>query len=151
MSKNYVVNGPNASGTANKTCVNVIGSAAIRPMVNYFAVGPTTAPNATDQNYEFIVARTTAAGTAGSSPTPLALDPGDAAAVATAAITHSAEPTYAATLLMQMYVNQRGTFQWYAAPGGEFIGSATSANGVALKLSAVTAAMVLDGTVQWRE
>lgn len=151
MSKTYSVAGPGESGTANKTGVNIIGSTAIRPMAVYFAVGPTTAPNATDQNYQIAVTRTTAAGTAGSSPTPLALDTGDTAAVSTAGITHSAEPTYASTFFMRTYVNQRGTFQWYAAPGGELIGTASANNGVGFKLVAVTAAMVLDWTVHFKE
>lgn len=151
MSKTYAVNGPSASGTANKTAVNIIGSTAIRPMVVEFAVGVTTAPNSTDQQVEFAIGRTTATGTAASNPTPLALDNGDAAAVSTAGITHSAEPTYASTFFMDQGMNQRGMFRWVAQPGRELIGAATASNGVGLKLVAVTAALVITGTIHFTE
>ena len=88
MSRGYAVNGPSATGTANKTAVSIVGSTSVRIRVFEFSVGMTTAPNSTDQQLEFGIGRwTTSAGTAGSAPTPLAIDPGDVAAVATAGIT----------------------------------------------------------------
>jgi hypothetical protein len=103
------VNGLNASGTANKTCANIIGSTAIRPLVNYLLFGGRTNPNTTDQQVQVQVGNTTAAGTAGSSPTPKPDDPQDVAAVSTAGITHSAEPTYGATFFMDFDINQRAS------------------------------------------
>lgn len=152
MSKCYAVSAPCESGTANKTMLNVIGSASIRPMIFHWMTGPVTAPNATDQNYETWIGRTTAAGTtAASPPTPNALDPGDAAAVCTVGHTHSAEPTYAGVPFTKIYVNQRATNQWWANPGGELIGPATAANGIGIKLNAVLAAMVIGSTIHFKE
>ena len=151
MSRGYTLNGPSATGTANKTALTIIASATVRPRLFEFAVGLTTAPNSTDQQLEFAVGRITAAGTAGSSPTPLPIDPGDVAAVATGGITHSAEPTYAATYLMDMAMNQRAMFRWVAVPGFEFLAPATAANGIGLKNVGITATSVILGTAMWME
>lgn len=152
MARGYVVNGPSATGTANKTAVTVIGSTSVRIRVFEFSVGLTTAPNSTDQQLEFAFGRwTTSAGTAGSSPTPLAIDPGDVAAVATAGITHSAEPTYASTFLFDNAMNQRAMFRWVAVPGFEFVNPATATTGLGLKNVAITASSVMTGTVMFFE
>lgn len=147
----YSVNGPSATGTANKTAVNVIGTTAVRPRVSEFVIGVTTAPNATDQQLEFGIGRTTAAGTAGSSPTPLAIDGGNVAAVCTAGITHSVEPTYAATYFFDQAMNQRGLFRWVASPGYELYGTASAANGIGLKNIAILATAVTLGTIIFSE
>lgn len=150
--RGYGINGPSASGTANKTAVNIVGGTTVRISVYEFAVGLTTAPNSTDQQLEYLIGRTTAAGTAGSSPTPLPNDPSDVAAVATAGVTHSAEPTYtAASFLYDQAINQRAGFRWVAVPGQEFRSPATASNGVGLKNVAITAAAVITGTIQWWE
>jgi hypothetical protein len=111
----YSVNGPAATGTANKTAVTVIGSTTARPSVFDVLLGSST--TAADNAIVAAVSRFTAAGTAGSSFTPLPLDPSDVASVATAGITHSAEPTYTANQnLLRIVFNQRATFRWVAAP-----------------------------------
>jgi len=150
--KKYGVNGLSASGTASKSAFNVIGSSAIRPLVSEITFGVRTNPNATDQQVEFAVGNTTAAGTAGSTPTPKPLDPQDVAAVSTAGITHSAEPTYGSTYFLDSDMNQRGLFRWWAeAPGYEFAGAATSSNGVGGKLIAVTAAVQMSMVTHFKE
>lgn len=151
MSRGFSVNGPSATGTANKTAATVIAATTVRPRIFEFAVGITTAPNSTDQQLEFAVGRTTTAGTAGSNPTPLAIDPGDVAAVATAGITHSAEPTYAATYLMDQAMNQRAMFRWVAVPGFEFVIPATASNCCGVKNVAVTATSIITGTLMFTE
>lgn len=151
MSRGYSINGPSATGTANKTACTVIGGTTVRIRIFEFAVGLTTAPNSTDQQLEFAVGRTTTTGTAGSNPTPLAIDPGDAAAVATAGITHSAEPTYASTYLMDQAMNQRAFFRWVSVPGQEFVIPATASNCCGLKNVAITATSVVLGTFFWTE
>lgn len=152
MSRGYILNGPSASGTANKTAITAIG-ATVRPHLFEFLVGIATAPNATDQQLEFCVGRFTAAGTtAGSAPTPLAIDPGDTAAVSTAGWTHSAEPTYTAGgNLMDQWMNQRAMFRWVAVPGYEFMAPATAANGIGLYNKSVAAACVVNGTLMFTE
>lgn len=149
--KKYAVNGLSASGTANKTAFNVIGSTAIRPLVSEITFGVRTNPNATDQAVEFQVGNTTAAGTAGSSPTPKPLDPQDVAAVCTAGITHSAEPTYGSTFFIDADMNQRGLYRWVAEIGFEIAGSATASNGVAGKMTGVTAAVQMSQVAHYKE
>lgn len=152
MSRGYSVNGPSATGTANKTAVNVIGSTTVRISVFEFAIGITTAPNSTDQQLEYLLGRTTTAATGGSAPTPLPNDPSDVAAIATAVITPSGEPTYtAASFLYDQAINQRAGFRWVAVPGQEFRTPATASNGVGLKNVAVTASSIITGTVNWWE
>lgn len=137
----YSVSGPNASGSATKTMVTIIGSTTVRPRVFDLVLGSQATP--ADQAAEYAVTRFTAAGTAGSSPTPLPLDPGDVAAVAAAGITHSAEPTYTAnTDLLVINLNQRATFRWVASPGYELVGPATANNGLGTRLVAATTALV---------
>jgi hypothetical protein len=150
--KKYAVAGLNASGTANKTAFNLIGSTAIRPLLAEVTFGVRTNPNATDQQVEYQLGNTTAAGTAGSSPAPKPLDPADpVAAVCTAGITHSAEPTYGATFFFDTDMNQRGLYRWVCEPGYEIGGAAVAANGLAGKLAAVTAAVQMSMVAHYKE
>jgi len=82
--------------------------------------------------------RCTAAGT-GTSVTPQALDPADAATEADAAENHTIEPTYTAGgILLNIPLNQRATFRWVAAPGGELVAPATAANGFGLQTDTIS-------------
>lgn len=136
MGKLYGFGGPSAAGQSNKTMAAVIGSSAIRAQLVAVCFGLPTNPNATDFYMTMAIAKCTAAGTAGSNPAPAALDSGDPAAVCTGAITHSAEPTYASVLLLEVPMNQRSTYRWEAADGREFIAPATANNGVGCYLKA---------------
>ena len=150
--RGYMVNGPSATGTANKTAVSIVGGTTTRVRIGEFSVGLTTAPNSTDQQLEFGIGRwTTSAGTAGSAPTPNPVDPADVASTATAGITHSAEPTYAATLFMDQAFNQRSMFRWVVIPGYEWVNPATATTGIGLKNIAITATSVILGTVMFIE
>lgn len=149
MSKKYAVQGLSESGTANKTAANIIGSTSIRPMICDLVFSCITTP--ADQQLRYQVGRTTAAGVAASNPTPLALDSGDVAAVSTAGITHSSEPTYASTFFLDFALNHRATFRWVAEPGGELIGSATASNGVAGKLASAASACQVSMVTHFRE
>lgn len=147
----YSAVGPSASGTANKTAVTVIGSTAIRPAVCDVTVGMITAPNATDFQIGWAVGRFTAAGTAGSSYTPLASDTGEVAATCTSGITHSGEPTYTAGgTALSVYMNQRATYRWVAQDGREIYGTAGANNGVGTYLVAATSCQI-QATVFWKE
>lgn len=149
--KTYSVQGLSASGTADKTAANIIGSTAIRALINFLCFGFRTNPNSTDQQVQVQMGNTTAAGTAGSAPTPKADDPQDVAAVATAGITHSAEPTYGATFFLDFDLNQRASKEFGREFGREWAGAATASNGVASKMKAVTAALVMSAVTGWRE
>jgi hypothetical protein len=148
--RGYTVSGPNAAGTANKTLATVIASTTVRPAIFDVVVGCSATP--ADQAAKLAITRwTTSAGTAGSSPTPNPLDPADIAATATAGITHSAEPTYASTNLLQIPMNQRATFRWVASPGYELKNPATATTGLGLQLVTATASTAFDGQVFWFE
>ena len=147
--KKYSVVGVDAGGAAPQTLINVIGSTAVRPRVYEFSVGSSATP--ADQTAVIVLGRTTAAGTAGSSPTPQPLDNAEVAAVCTAGITHSSEPTYASTFLVQQPLNQRASWRWVAAPDSEVVGTASSSNGLGLKRHTSSASFALSGTVFFTE
>jgi hypothetical protein len=150
--RGYMVNGPSATGTANKTAVSIVGATTTRIRIGEATVGLTTAPNSTDQQLEFGIGRwTTSAGTAGTAPTPNPVDPNDVASTATAGITHSAEPTYAATYFMDQAMNQRAMFRWVAIPGYEWVNPATATTGIGVKNIAITATSIILGTVLFYE
>src|ERR1700679_1146522 len=112
--RKLAVDGLSQPGTGPNTCPNIIGATTIRPLVAEITFGLRTAPNATDQQVRYQVGLTTAAGTAGSTPTPAPLDVLDGAGQGTAGITHSAEPTYSGVYLLDGDLNQRGAFRWVA-------------------------------------
>lgn len=148
--RGYSVLGSNATGTANKTMVNVIATAAVRPGIFEAIVGCAATP--ADQAGNFAIGRTTANGTAGSNPTPQSLDSADVASITTAGAAHSAEPTYTAgAKLLSFSMNQRATFRWVAVPGYELISPATASNGMGFYLVSATASTVFDGTLYFKE
>lgn len=74
--------------------------------------------------------RSTTAPTA-TSFTPVALDPADAACVTLCGENVTVQGTNTASaFLLSVPLNQRATFRWVAAPGGEFVIPATASNGV---------------------
>lgn len=152
MARGYSVNGPSASGTANKTAASIAGGTTVRFRVYEFTVGLTTAPNSTDQQLEFGLGRwTTSAGTS-TAYTPLPVDPADVASTSTAGISHSGEPTYTAGgFLVDQAMNQRAAFRWVAVPGYEFLNPATATTGIGLKNIAITVAAVVTGTIMFFE
>lgn len=149
MSKMYTQYGPTAAGTT-QTAVNIIGSTSIRPMINEANFGVSTTP--ADQTYQACLTKFTAVGTAGSSPTPAPLDPGDVACVSTSGITHSGEPTYAATDdRFSLFLNQRASYRWVAQDGREIVGPATANNGIAARNKLSSASMTMGCTIMFRE
>jgi len=147
--RGYSVSGPSESGTGPKTAVTVIASASVRPRLYDLVLGNIQAP--ADQAFHVGVGRTTTTGTAASNPTPNKLDPGDVAAVATAGITHSAEPTYDATNLLEIPLNFRASFRWVANPGYELVVPATASNCLGVRNILSTAAGILRATAHWFE
>jgi hypothetical protein len=132
------------------TILNVIGSASIRLKLTEFEVSSDSAP--ADVASKMLLSRTTAVGTGGTGVTPVAVDPLTVAATATATGgTFSGEPTYAATGLYQFAFNQRSTFRWIAAPGFEFVSTATAANGISMRSVASGATPNIDYTAVWFE
>lgn len=150
MARGYSAIGSSASASTNHTVVNVIAATTVRPCV--FDIVPGNHATPADQSALFFLGRFTAVGTAGTNPTPQALDPAAVAATATAGQGHSAEPTYTAgATLLQLPLNQRATFRHVASPGYEFIAPATASNGLGWYLSTSTAALIADATIFWYE
>ena len=89
---------------------------------------------------EFVLNRTTTVGTGGTALVPEPLDP---LTVAAGTIAHggtfSGQPVdTAASELLMIGLNQRATFRWVAAPGGELIAKALVENGLMLRTVAMS-------------
>ena len=148
MGRRYHSRGVCTVGT-DKSAVTMISAATIRPAIYDLVIGCAAAPG--DQAANWAVQRFTADGT-GTSFTPIALDPNDPAALATSKSNYSAEPTVTAnSFLLQASVNQRATFRWVAAPGGELKAPATAANGLTVKTAAATGSAVHEAGIWWEE
>lgn len=66
--------------------------------------------------------------------TPAPLDSGDAAALLTYGVNTTIEPTVtASTQLIEVPVNQRASYRWVAAPGGELVIPATNVAGIGFR------------------
>lgn len=77
--------------------------------------------------------RQTSTGTR-TSATPAPLDSGDAAALITAGVCTTIEGIItSATQLLEVGVNQRASYRWVAAPGGELVVPATNVAGIGLR------------------
>ena len=133
MARNYSVVG-NATNTASSTLplFMIVGAATIRPALYDILLGSDATPADNAAKYTF--QRSTTAGTPGSSFTPIALDPADPAALASAGIavyTSTAPALTANAFVLSVALNQRATFRWVAAPGSELKIPATASNGLA--------------------
>ncbi len=150
MARAYSAIGPDAGGAAPQTAVTIVAAATVRPRLFDAVFGSAIAP--ADQAAMITITRFTAAGTtAASPPTPLAVDPGDVAALSTVGWTHSAEPTYATPDLFRYPLNQRATFRYVASPGYELVAPATAANGLGVRRFTSTANYAVTATVLWTE
>ncbi len=138
-------------GTSFKTIVGLAAATASlrRGYCMEIAFGADGAPNATDCQIVYDVARQTAAGT-GVTSVPTPRDPNDQAAVTVALINCTVEPTItAASTLWAKALNQRASQIWYAKDKlNALIWPATNLNGIAVRaLSPTYAAPVLVETV----
>jgi hypothetical protein len=101
-----------------------------------------------DAGLLWTVRRCTAAGTS-TGVTPQNLDPADATTEYDAGENHTIEPTYTAgAILLNIPLNQRATFRWVAAPGGELVFPATASNGAGIETDTIsTGTPVITATV----
>ena len=68
------------------------------------------------------------------SAVPAPLEAGDAACLLTAGVATTIEPTVtAATQLIEIAMNQRASYRWVAAPGGELVVPATNVAGIGFR------------------
>jgi hypothetical protein len=137
-----------ASTSASLGSLSAPGSGMRRIKIYDLIVGSEATP--ADNAFLFVHQRTTAAGTS-TAVTPQALDPADAAAVAVAGQNHTIEPTYTSNaFLLTVPLNQRATFRWVAAPGGELLVPATASNGVGMS-TPTSSAVAITETVFFEE
>ncbi len=86
-----------------------------------------------DNVMNWIVNRNSTQGT-GTTHVPAPLDGGDAACLLAGRVNHTIEPTVTdQTGLLQVACNQRASYRWVAAPGGEFIVPAVDVNGIGVR------------------
>lgn len=148
MARRYSVDGQDTN-TASTTILGLTSAATIRPRIYDLILSSDATP--ADNAAEYVVQRYTAAGTS-TSVTPQALDPADPAALAAAGEAHTVEPTYTSNaLLLQFAVNQRATFRWVAAPGGELVLPATAANGAGVAVINVSSATNVNACLHYEE
>lgn len=139
MARRYAVDGQDTN-TAATSILGLTSAATVRPKLYDMVVGSDATP--ADNAAEYVLQRYTAAGTV-TAVTPQALDPGDPAALASAGEAHTVEPTYTANAIMLQWAqNQRATFRWVAAPGGEIVLPATAANGVGVQVIGIAGSAV---------
>lgn len=143
MQRRYSSTGDQAVGT-DQSVLGLTSATTIRPSVYFIVIGSAATP--ADQASKFLVMRYTAAGTA-TAFTPIAHDPGDPAALASAGYNHTVEPTYTASSnLLQVSLNQQNTFKWETLPQYGLKAPATAANGIGLKSSSATGTAVHEAT-----
>lgn len=150
--RNYAIcNSSSLAQSSTLPLVTLIGTAAVRAGLYEYVFGSSGSP--ADNAVQYSFQRCTTAGTAGSSITPQALDPGDPAAVSTSGLaTFSGGPTLTANaFLAQFGLNQRATYRWIAAPGAELKIPATANNGIAVLPIAVSAAFTSQFTLYFFE
>lgn len=149
MSDSYAIEGQTAAGT-NLTILELVAPGTTRrAWLHYLLIGSDAAP--ADVATEFNLIRGTVSGT-GTAVTPRPLDPSAPAAIFTCERgTFTGQTKTASSAMLNIALNQRSTFQWYAAPGGEIVVPATSDNWVGLESIASGGTPNINCTMHFRE
>lgn len=88
----------------------------------------------------------------GTSATPTPLDAGDAAALITGNVNSTIEPSVTAnTQLLEIPVNQRASYRWVAAPGGELIVPATNTTGIGIRAKSASYTGTINAALHYWE
>jgi len=147
MASRYAAEGSVA--VAGDTALAMTGSATIRGAIYYVALGSESAP--ADATIVAVVKTTTADGTS-TAVTPVPLDAGDRAALCTAGQTYTAEPTYTGVPLLNITMNQRSHYQFYAQEGGEFLSNPAAGDGFGLQITTFsTGTPTMSAVFHWKE
>lgn len=139
---NYSADGQ-AANTASTSIMGVDAGATPRRVKVYDLILGSDATPA-DNAAEYNLSRYTGDGTPGSVVVPKPLDFADPVALADAGEgVYTIEPVYTADeIMLNWSQNQRATFRWVAAPGGEIICPATTDSGVGIESITVAGAAV---------
>jgi len=147
MPSRYAAEG--SVGTAGDTSLAMIGSATVRGGIYYVAMGSESAP--ADATIVAALKTITLDGT-GTPVTPQPIDAGDRAASVTANQTYTAEPTYSGIPLLNITMNQRSHYQFYAQEGGEFWSNLAAGDGYGMQIQSFSTGTPTMSTVfHWRE
>lgn len=140
-----------ASTTASLGVINAESTTQARRFKVYDVILGSEATPA-DAAILWTIQRCSAAGTT-TAVTPQKLDPADAAALTEAGENATIEPTYTANeILLNVPLNQRATFRWVAAPGGELVFPATDENGFGVQTDTIsTGTPVITATIHFEE
>lgn len=146
----YSVDGT-CAGAASTTAIAIDGTTTSRGKVYDVLVGSDATP--ADNAVQWNLKRFGTSNGTGTAVTPVALDPADGVARLQGTETHTTEPTYTANaILLAFSVNQRATFRWVAAPGGELVIPATSDAGIGALVQAIAGSAVAhDVTMHFEE
>lgn len=152
MPGKYAATGANVlAPSPGKTALNVFQTSNTRRGRLYDVMFGSSGTPA-DAAFRWQLMRSTAVGTEGAGVVPIALDPGDPAALYDGAEGHSAEPTYtAATEFLDLSLNQRASWRWVAAPGGEIVGPATASNGWGIRAFHASSVVASEAIMHWEE
>jgi hypothetical protein len=159
MAKYAITNGSTSSaGTQQATSTSYAGvligltganSAPRRIKVYDVLVGTNGTP--ADNFMEWDISRITAASTA-TSATPQPLDQADAASLTTTTVNSSTFGTITTNSnVFYVGVNQRASYRWVAAPGGELVSPATSSAGFQLRTRSGAYTGTATGTLHFEE
>lgn len=134
MARRYAETGTENAAAALQSCLNLQGTVAIKPALYDFMVGQDGSPPA-DNAVVWNLSRFTVAPT-DTAVVPVAMEPGDPAATAVAGENGAATGTFtAATEFIDLPINQRASYRWVAAPGGEIICPASATAGIGFRVS----------------
>ncbi len=148
MGRRYVSDG-SQNAASSTTILGVTSAATIRPKLYELIFGSGATP--ADQAFNLKLGRYTAAGTA-TAVTPVAIDPGDPNALASAGENHTVEPTYtSAADMLSVSINQQATFRWVVPPEDGIVMPATAANGLGLYFAIVSGGTALCEATMYHE
>ena len=149
MSGAYQVSGEVAVADPNTLLSTSTGTTRYK-LYDWMIGSKSTAP--ADVAILWTVARSTVTGTGGIVRVATALDPADGTTIVTANEAPTTEPTYTGNSeLIEVGVNERATFRWVAAPGGELIVAATASTGLGLHATHASDTDLMFGTMHWME
>lgn len=140
--------GSTPAGTA-LTILLVAGIATARPVVHQIIIGSDATP--ADIATKFNVLRHTVAATGGTAITARAADIGATSLLCTALRGTMTEPTYEASPLLEVALNQRATFTWIANPGRELKPAVGTANGIGVRSVSSGGTPNINCTLAWDE
>lgn len=133
-----------------KTIIGVVGTSARSPRLLQVVIA--CSDTAGDSTNIFAIRHFTAAGTAGSSGTPLAANRNFGAPSCTVGLgAYSVEPTFDTGDFIDIPLNQRGLYTWFAPTPSDFVAKAGSTNGWAVVCVTASSGLKHRVTVIWDE